>query len=174
MDKVWLFLKKHRLPMVKALMVLFFGILMFGVYQAASYSWPMYKQDYAKAYYSLVGDKPTVLYDASLAAYQAGEFKLAKDMLIKAYSQCLDSSGHIPESKRQFAAKIQFLLGNVLVKMQMVKPAIEAYKESLRLEPNDLYAKYNLELLRSKNNGNASGDPNNPSGGGSNGGKKGI
>lgn len=173
MNKVSLFVKRHRLHLVTALLVMFAGVFIFGLYQAISYSWPMYTQDYRDAYRSAVSDKPTVLYDASLVAYQAGEFQLAKEMLSKAYAACLDSSGHIPESRRNLAAKIQFLLGNACVKMQMVKPAIEAYKETLRHEPTNLYAKYNLELLRSQNNGNAPGDSSNP-GGGKDGGKKGV
>ena len=172
MEKLRSFVKGHRLQVVKAVLILLSCVLIFGLYQSVSYSWPMYGHKYRKAYKSLCADKPTVLYDAALAAYQSGAYEAAKEMLVKAHSRCLDSSGRIPESRRQLASSIQFLLGNTLVKMKMVKPAIEAYKESLRLEPSNLYAKYNLELLQSQNSGSGEGSGN--PGGGNNGGKKGI
>jgi tetratricopeptide (TPR) repeat protein len=39
-------------------------------------------------------------------------------------------------------------LGNSLVQSQQYQPAIEAYKNALRLNPNDLDTKYNLEYAR--------------------------
>ena len=174
MEKLRSFVKRHRRLVVKAALLLLSCVLTFGLYQSLSYSWPMHEHKYRRAYKSLCADKPTVLYDRALVAYQSGDYEAAKEMLVKAYSACLDSHGRIPESRRQFASSIQFLLGNALVKMKMIKPAIEAYKESLRLEPTNLYAKYNLELLRSQDNGGSGEGSGSPGSGGNNGGKKGI
>jgi len=50
-------------------------------------------------------------------------------------------------------AKIHYNVGNSLLKSQKLDESIEAYKESLKLNPNDQEAKYNLSYaLNMKNN----------------------
>jgi tetratricopeptide (TPR) repeat protein len=50
-------------------------------------------------------------------------------------------------------AKIHYNVGNSLLKTQKLDESIEAYKESLKLNPNDQEAKYNLSYaLNMKNN----------------------
>ena len=43
--------------------------------------------------------------------------------------------------------------------LQDIQGAIDAYSESLRLEPHNLEAKYNLEMLLLQSGGNGSGKP---------------
>jgi tetratricopeptide (TPR) repeat protein len=175
MEKLKTFFQKYRVGMVLLGLVLCLGVFGYGVYQAVTYTWPMHRQDFRAASGSAAADKPLALYDFGLAAYQAGYHEAAKKILAEAYSACADSSGQIPESRRQLAAQIQFLLGNTYVKLHKVDAAVQAYEESLRLDPTNLYAKYNLELLKSqKSGGSGGGNQGNPGGSGKGGGKKGI
>lgn len=48
----------------------------------------------------------------------------------------------------ELTQSIFFNKGNIAFQQQDFEAAIEAYKEALRLNPNDLAAKYNLELAR--------------------------
>lgn len=176
MEKIKAFFSAHRVGVVATVLVLLLAVLAFGCYQALTYSWPMHRGDYETAFESYSADRPTVLYDAALAAYQAEEYQAAKELLVKAYNECNNGEGVIPDSRRLLASRIQFLLGNTYVKLKKTEAAVKAYEESLRYDPNNLYTKYNLELLQSQSagGGGEGGDPNNSGGAGKGGGKKGI
>jgi len=177
MEAIKSFLQARRAGIVSIAAVLMAGALLFGVYQAVTYSWPMHEGRYRDAFESMVADEATVQYDAALAAYKAGDFETAKKLLTTAFSSCTNSEGVIPESRKQLGSQIQFLLGNTYVKLEKTEPAVKAYEESLRLDPSNLYTKYNLELLQSQSGGNGgggAGDPQGPGGAGKGGGKKGI
>ncbi|HJY88287.1 MAG TPA: tetratricopeptide repeat protein [Candidatus Acidoferrales bacterium] len=174
MERLKEFFQKHRAGVVQVAVVLFLGLFAYGVYQGATYTWPMHRGAFHRASQSKVGDKPTALYDSGLQAYQAQEYEAAKSELTAAYSACTDDAGLIPGSRKQLCAQIQFLLGNTYVNLKKVQSAIQAYEESLRLDPTNLYAKYNLELLKSQSAGGGGGDQGNPGGSGKGGGKKGI
>ncbi len=174
MEKLKQFFQNHRVGVVQVVLVLFLGLFAYGVYQAATYTWPMHAGAFHSASESRVADKPIALYDSGLAAYMAEDYGTAKRELVAAYAACADGSGAISESHTQLCAQIQFLLGNTYVNLKKADSAIQAYEESLRLDPTNLYAKYNLELLKSQKSGGGGGDQGNPGGSGKGGGKKGI
>lgn len=176
MEKIKGFINTYHTVVRVVVLVLALSVFGFGVYQSLTYSWPMYKGDYKAAYSSSAADKAIVLYDAGLAAYQNGDLENAHNLLTKAYSALNDSKGTIPESRKYLGSQVQFLLGNTKAKMKKVPEATEAYQQALRLDPTNLYAKYNLELLQSQPGGagGSQGDPKGPGGQGSGGGKKGI
>lgn len=63
-------------------------------------------------------------------------------------------------------AKVYFNVGNALIKHQKINEAIRAYKESLKLNPDDIDAKYNLSYalkLSKQKHSPSSSDPNSPS-----------
>lgn len=125
-------------------MLLVFG---FGLYQLLTYTIPMHKGDYATASRSYAADRPTVLYDAGLQFYQLHAYERAKILFVAAYSACTESSGSIPQSRQKLAGQIQFMLGNACEGLGQAQPAVEAYAQALRHDPENLYAKYNLERL---------------------------
>jgi tetratricopeptide (TPR) repeat protein len=176
METIKSFVREHRKGVAVALLVLSAAAVLYGAYSLFTYSIPMTQggDAYTTAYQSAVADKATVLYDAAQQAYQEGNYKAAQALLTKAYSECTDSSGHLPDSRNALAGDIQFLLGNALAKDKNVKDAITAYGQSLRHNPNHMYAKYNLELLQQSAGGGAGGGNGQPGGPGKGGGKKGI
>jgi len=174
MESIKAYISGHRLQVALAGLFVLVLVLAFGLYQLFTYSLPMALGNYPVAYRSASADRAMVLYDAGLAAYREGDYDSARKLLVEAYSACTGSSGQISESKQKLASQVQFLLGNALYKTKKSKPAIEAWKQALRLDPTNLYAKYNLELLQSNNGGAASDSPDSPGGSGGGGGKKGI
>ncbi len=74
------------------------------------------------------------------AYYKQGRYEDA----IKSYQSALTES-ESPEQK----AKVFHNIGNSLLKDKKIKPSIEAYKNSLKLSPNDEDTKYNLSYALS-------------------------
>jgi tetratricopeptide (TPR) repeat protein len=176
METIMSFVRAHRQRVATAVLVLSAAVLLYGGYALLTYSVPMTQggDGYVTAHNSLVGDKAAVLYNAGQEAYQEGEFAVAEKLLTKSYSELTDSSGHLPDSRNALAGDIQFLLGNSLVKQKKVKDAVQAYEQSLRHNPNHMYAKYNLEMLQQSGGGSSGGGDGKPGGPGKGGGKKGI
>lgn len=174
MEKLKAFFQKYRRPMVQLALVFFLALFGFGAYQAVTYTWPMHRGQFLTASESRLADRPVALYDAGLAAYQRGSYSLARSYLTEASSACIDPNGTVSESREQICAQIQFLLANSYFALQKPETAIQAYEESLRLDPNNLHAKYNLELLKAQQAGASGGGDEGTPGGGKRGGGKGI
>ncbi len=160
MDLIKSFLSKHRARLAGLLLVAAAVLFLFGVYSLLTYSLPMSRHNYVTAMQSKAAlNRAEALYAEAGQLYSQGDYKDAVTVLKAAFAACNDSSGQIPASRKQLASNIQLLWGNALFKMQDNDGAAEAYKESLRQNSNNLYSKYNLELLQSQP----------PGGGGSNG-----
>lgn len=104
-------------------------------------------------------DKPILLLNAAMVEVQNREGEKAKALMSSAYEACLDDGGNVSPRWKSTAATIKFRQANLLVGMQDIEGAIEAYCESLRLEPDNMDAKYNLELLLLRTGGGGSGKP---------------
>ncbi|HEY9869022.1 MAG TPA: tetratricopeptide repeat protein [Candidatus Obscuribacterales bacterium] len=168
------FLWERRVQLAVMLAIVSAVFALYGGWRLVSYTVPMLSGDYVAAAEG-GGNEANALYDAGLKAYENEDYKSAKDLLTRAQSALTNSAGEIPNDKKAMAGRIQFALGNTYFRQKQLKAAAESYKQSLRLDPTNLEAKYNLELLQQMIVGGAGGgDPNQP-GGGSNGGpKKGI
>lgn len=83
-------------------------------------------------------EDPRLQYNIAGAAYQLGEFEKAQDYFTKA----LGTPDIALESKTHYN------LGNTYFRMQDYPQAIKAYEDALRLDPNNVDAKVNLELAR--------------------------
>jgi len=103
-------------------------------------------EDALKLYNDALVDQPhsSVLhFNAGDAAYQSGDFTKAQ----KEFEEAAQSA--IPQLK----AASHYNRGNALFRQGQWADAIEAYKESLRVNPSDENAKYNLGVaLRAKQN----------------------
>jgi tetratricopeptide (TPR) repeat protein len=77
------------------------------------------------------------------------KFNLGDDEAIKSYNSAFAFAKDDLEK-----ARVHYNIGNSLLKAQKIKESIEEYKKSLKLNPNDQEAKYNLsyalELLKNK------------------------
>lgn len=167
------FLHDRRLLLAQLTVLAFALLAIVGAYRWFSYSQPMLAGNYPAASESLSADRAVALYDAAVVYYQNEKFDVALKILDAAYTEVSGPGGEIPADRKKLAAEIKFLAGNALVKTKQLSKAVEAYKEALRLDPTNLYAKYNLELLQQMNGGKGPGDEPGGSGPGK-GGKKGI
>ena len=167
MEQITTYVRTHGVVIGRWTRVLACLGFLFGIYMLFSYSMPMKTENFETASHSFAGDKATALYDRGLQLYKAEEYKRSLLVLQDAYNACQGSQGVVDPEKRKLAADIKFLTGNALVESKQLQQAVEAYKEALRLDPSNLYAKYNLELLQSMNGGKGpgDGDPNQPGGG---------
>lgn len=83
-------------------------------------------------------ETPGVDYNIGNALYELGDYEQATERLTKALNS----------DDAQLAAQAQYNLGNAQYRAGDYQKAIEAYKASLDLNPEDMDAKYNLELAR--------------------------
>lgn len=93
-------------------------------------------------------------YDLGNALYKAERFDRAEQTMRQAAADTLRTD--------EERAETFYNLGNAQFKQQKYKEALESYKQSLRLNPSDLEAKYNYaytkRLLDEQQNGGGGGD----------------
>lgn len=174
------FIRALRVP--ASLVVMAAGILLalYGAFRLASYSYPMLTENFERAAQSTVGDPPVALYDFGVKAYKAGDPALAKDAFTEAFNQLTKNTGVVPPDRKELAGRIQFMLGVVNEQAKQFRVAVTAYEDSLRFQPDNLDAKYNLERLKSqfpdmgKGGAGGSSDPGKQPSNGNQGNKKGI
>ena len=103
-------------------------------------------KDYPNAYktYQLVAKQlpKNIRLDAEIgqAAYKAGDFSKASSYFAKQ-----------KKAVRTKKARLNHNLGNAYMQQKNYEKAIDAYKESLRNNPNDEQTRYNLALAKQKN-----------------------
>jgi len=101
-----------------------------------------WKQNYdvaTDAFHQVTLDKPnysTAFYNLGTALYKNGRYQQAAS----AFRNAILNS-NVPNE-----AAVYYNLGNVQFQLRDLKAAIESYKHSLRLNPNDVDAKHNLAL----------------------------
>ncbi|MBY0358462.1 MAG: tetratricopeptide repeat protein [Candidatus Obscuribacterales bacterium] len=135
--------------LVAALVLLSVLLYYSGLNRFVGYSLPMLKANYAKAIASPYADKAEVLYNGALDAYEQNDLEGCKRVLALAYEELVnDEDASIKARDKKRAADIKFMLGKVMQKLKKNDHAIEAYEQSLRLDPSNLASKYNLEMLK--------------------------
>lgn len=82
-------------------------------------------------------EEPIAHYDRGVALYKLGKFPEAQKEFLRA-----SEGGHDAGLK----ADAYYNMGNALLKQQRAKDALDAYKHTLGLRPDDRRAKWNLEL----------------------------
>lgn len=85
-------------------------------------------------------DQPDVIYDNGVAAYRLKDYEKAQTYFQEAAKKPTASLG-----LRKCA---HFNLGNTAVALKKFDDAIKQYEEVLRIDPNDEYAKHNLEQVK--------------------------
>lgn len=178
MNSIKTYLWERRVQFATMLAIACAVLALWGGWRMLAYSLPMQTGDYVRAAESGSGNAANAYYDAGLAAYHNEQYKDAQKLFTAAQSALTSSSGDLPPEAKAMAAKIQFALGNNYFRQKQLKAAAEAYRQSLRFDPDNLEAKYNLELMQkllaSGGGGNGPGDPKDPGGSGPGGPKKGI
>ena len=89
-------------------------------------------------------DRPEPDYNSANALYRMEDYEQAEEELDRALGEVSNVEDEILAAS--LAANTQFNLGNVLFQREEYEHAIEAYKQVLRDNPDDVEAKHNLEL----------------------------
>ncbi|HEY9775935.1 MAG TPA: hypothetical protein V6C81_19385 [Planktothrix sp.] len=145
--KIFAFLMRSKKGLVKLAAFAFIALALYGCLRLFTYTLPMLQHDYATAAQSKRGEQTLPYYDAGLELYHNGDYVNAQKIWTAGYTLLSDQDGTIAVSRQARAADFQLLIGNSLFYQQKLSPAAEAYKQALRHNPNDLEAKYNLELV---------------------------
>jgi Ca-activated chloride channel homolog len=119
------------------LFVLGLAFIAFGFHQQ-KYDHAVRDGNYGYALTFKFADRDILTYNMAYKAYQAKNLERAVDL----YRQALTLT-----KSPFFASDIQFNLGVIMEQLKEAEGAAEQYKESLRLNPGNLAAKFNLERL---------------------------
>lgn len=157
------------------------GLIGLGGYRYLSWTSPLADGNYGHAAESQLGDQAVALYDRGLSEYRQALatddadaaqtlWQNAQADLSAAYNQLIaEGNGSVPDSSRKLAADLQFQLGNMQVmtglaqqSVELIQAGVQSYEECLRLDPGNLAARYNIELLEQSNEVNKQNNPGGP------------
>jgi tetratricopeptide (TPR) repeat protein len=94
-------------------------------------------------------ESPVIQYNIAGTEYKTGKFQEALENYAKSLSPRL-AERRKPEEERLLRSKIHYNRGNALYRLNKYPEAIQEYTETLKLNPDDEDAKYNLEFVRNK------------------------
>lgn len=129
----------------------------YGFYGTFSYVIPMAQGDLRHARTSAVKDQSEILINGAQKAYEEGNLKEATKVLELALEELVDMSGRYDIANQSKLEDVHFLLGKCYHLQEKYDKAIEGYVETLRLNPDHLPAKYNLEMIVSQGGGGEGG-----------------
>jgi tetratricopeptide (TPR) repeat protein len=131
----------------------------YGFYGLITYVQPMSQDKFGTARSSLVKDETEIFlngaakdYDQSVRPHgQVDQAKLAEatKVLELALDGLIAKDGHYSLTDKSKLVRVYFLLGKCYQRQKKLDKAIESYENVLRLDPDNLPAKYNLEMLQS-------------------------
>ncbi len=141
----------------------------YGFYGLVTYVQPMAKQDYVQARLSVVADQTEILLNGAARSYDESILPNGKTdkkrmgETIKVLELALDTiiskTGRYNLTDKSKLTRVYFLLGKSYQRIEKADKAVEAYQDTLRLDPNHLPAKYNLEMIVLKGGGGDGAEP---------------
>ncbi|MBS1991940.1 MAG: tetratricopeptide repeat protein [Cyanobacteria bacterium SZAS LIN-2] len=139
----------------------------YGFYGLVTYAWPLSHDRLGEARASLVADETEVLLNGAAKAYDESILpngKVDKARLAEAsrvleveLDKLISQSGRYRLLDKSKLTRVYFLLGKVYQRQEKFDKAIDAYENTLRLDPDHLPAKYNLEMLQMQGGGGDEG-----------------
>jgi Ca-activated chloride channel homolog len=99
-------------------------------------------RDYLMAQAALPG-QPEPAYNAANTHYRQGDLLAAQQRMLAAQARI---SGTLNVANKTLLHNSHYNLGNIYFRMSAYARAVESYKDALRLNPDDVDAKHNLEL----------------------------
>ena len=152
-------LSPKGMVLVNLIRLLLLGCLLFAGYGAVKlyfYTNPMVEKRFADAVSAPVGDKITAMYGEAVRVFHDERInpewrsRQAKQILTEAFNQMTKQTGMVPPDRKEFASKVQHMLGVVNESQEQYRLAISAYEESLKSNPQNMESKFNLERLKKK------------------------
>jgi tetratricopeptide (TPR) repeat protein len=139
----------------------------YGFYGLFTYVVPMSQGDFGVARKSLVGDVTEIFlngaakdYDQSLLpSGKVDQQKLAEatKVLELELDHLIAKNGKYSLTDKSKLARVYFLLGKCYQRQKKLDKAKESYEDALRLDPDNLPAKYNLEMIQAGGGGGDGG-----------------
>jgi tetratricopeptide (TPR) repeat protein len=131
----------------------------YGFYGLLGYALPLSHNDFKQAQRSLVADQAEVLINGAALAYDEGRTGEAVKALELALENLVDKTGKYKAIDGWKIERVYFLLAKCYDRLKQVDKAIQNYENTLRLNPDHLTAKYDLERLLDGGGGSSSGQP---------------
>lgn len=132
-------------------------VFAFGFYGLFTYAIPLSKSEVRVAMVSKVADRTEVLLNGAAHDYDAGNIQEAVKVLELALEQLVSKTGQYNRLDGWKLERVYFLLAKCYDRLDTPDKAIQNYEETLRLNPDHLPAKYNLERLQAKGGGDKGG-----------------
>jgi tetratricopeptide (TPR) repeat protein len=130
----------------------------YGFYGLFTYALPLSQENFREARTSLVADQTEILLNGAAKAYEDGELNEAARVLELQLEKLIDKSGRYNRLDRWKLERTYFLLGKIYHKQEKFDKAIQNYEDTLRMNPDHLPAKYNLEMIQAQG-GQGGGQP---------------
>ena len=141
----------------------------YGFYGLFTYVLPMSQDKFGTARSSLVKDETEIFltgaakdYDEALpTGGQVDQEKLAEatKVLELELDRIIAKNGHYSLTDKSKLARTYFLLGKCYQRQNKLDKAKDSYENTLRLEPDNLPAKYNLEMIQAGGGGDGGQQP---------------
>lgn len=129
----------------------------YGFYGLFTYALPLAKDNFRDARTSLVADQTEILLNGAAKAYDEGNLDAAARVLELQLEKLIDKSGRYNRIDRWKLERTYFLLGKIYHKQEKFDKAIQNYEDTLRMNPEHLPAKYNLEMIQMQGGGGEGG-----------------
>lgn len=125
----------------------------YGFYGLVTYAVPLSHDDFRQAQTSYVADQTEILINGAAKAYEEGRYEESTKVLELALEQLVSKSGRYQADNRWKLERVYFLLGKSYHRMKQFDKAVQNYEDTLRMNPDHMPAKYNLEMIQSEAGG---------------------
>ena len=125
----------------------------YGFYGLVTYAVPLSQDNFRQAQTSYVADPTEVLINGGAKAYEEGDLEEATKVLELALEKLVSKSGRYQAADRWKLERVHFLLGKSYHRLKKLDKAVQNYEDTLRMNPNHMPAKYNLEMIQAEGGG---------------------
>lgn len=132
----------------------------YGFYGLVTYALPLSHDDLPQAQTSLVADQTEILIAGAAKAYEEGRYEESTKVLELALEELVSKSGRYQAANRWKLERVYFLLGKSYHRMKKFDKAVQNYEDTLRMNPDHMPAKYNLEMIQAEGGGDGGGASN--------------
>jgi len=130
----------------------------YGFYGLFTYAAPMSQDNFRQARTSYLADQTEILLNGGARAYEEGNLDETTRVLELELETLIDKSGRYSATDKWKLERVYFLLGKAYHRQEKFDKAVQNYEDTLRMNPNHLPAKYNLEMIQMQGGGGEGGN----------------